>query len=163
MKFDPSRAASNYAEMPTDDLVRIAFIDGGYLDEAKDLAKAELSRRGVGPVTKSDLARVERVFEERQIARLENDYAGLEKIERFKSSFATVAFIAGSWVLLPIIPHADFDLWAVAVLMGWGVFTLIAVADSRQGETEKLIYGVLIPLGLLLISLMVRFVPVLVR
>lgn len=163
MKFDPNRAASNYAEMPTDDLVRIAFIDGGYLDEAKDLARAELSRRGVGSVTESDLARVERTVEERRIARLENDSAGLEKIERFNSSFATVAFIAGSWVLLPIIPHADFDLWVVAVLLGWGVFTLTAVADARKGEAEKFIYGVLVPLGLLLISLMVRFLPVLGR
>lgn len=163
MKFDPNRAASNYAEMPTDDLVRIAFIDGGYLDETKDLARAELSRRGVGSVTESDLARVERTVEERRIARLENDSAGLEKIERFNSSFATVAFIAGSWVLLPIIPHADFDLWVVAVLLGWGVFTLTAVADARKGEAEKFIYGVLVPLGLLLISLMVRFLPVLGR
>jgi hypothetical protein len=163
MQFDPDRAASHYAEMATDDLVRIAFIDAGYLDEAKDLARAELSRRGVGPVTESDVARVERVFEERQIARLENDSAGLEKIESFNSSFATVVFIASSWVLLPIIPHADFDLWVVAFLLGWGVFTLTAVADARKGETEKLIYGVLVPLGLLLISLMVRFVPVLVR
>lgn len=149
--------------MATDDLIHIAFIDAGYLDEAKHLARAELSRRGVGSVTTSDLARVERAFEERRIARLENDSAGLEKIERFNSSFATVAFIAGIWVLFPIIPHADFDLWVVAVLLGWGVFALAAIADARKGETEKLIYGVLVPLGLLLISLMVRFLPVLGR
>jgi hypothetical protein len=45
MHFDPKSAKETYSELPTDELVRIAFLDNGYVLEAKKLAEDELARR----------------------------------------------------------------------------------------------------------------------
>jgi hypothetical protein len=45
MQFDTEAAREAYSELPTDELVRIAYLEDHYVPEAKKLAEDELARR----------------------------------------------------------------------------------------------------------------------
>ncbi len=156
MNFDPEYAKILYAQKETDELVRIAFLEGEYLEEAKRLANDELVLRGQSVVGTNTIERVRAEMERQQVEKLEEQLQGLESEEDMPSWRRAIR----SW----LAPHRDILSWlafALAALcflnstLDWGLFALggrksegiallvlllwlVFVAPSRREFKERL-------------------------
>ena len=75
--FDPIAAQPAYAEKDTDELIRIAFFEPDFLPDAIDLARRELSSRGI---TGNDHDQVKRVENEVVEDRLDTERLASEPL-----------------------------------------------------------------------------------
>ncbi len=85
--FDPSEAAKTYKELPAEELALIAFVDPDYLPEAKQLAIAELDRRGLAGSNRDLIARAHRELEVRKQLRAAECFSS--RIERMHRDCST--------------------------------------------------------------------------
>jgi len=89
--FDATEVKKRYAAMSTEDLVSVAYIEEGYLPEAKAIALRELDKRGVPEGRDGLIARVRRESAERQEeieqARFVADEITRKQVDRFKMWF----------------------------------------------------------------------------
>jgi len=84
MQFDPKAAKEAYSELPTDELVRIAFLDNRYVAEAKKLAEDELGRRKF-PVDQRTLEQVRTRVERQRDETMERDLSSFETEDEMPS------------------------------------------------------------------------------
>jgi hypothetical protein len=135
MQFDPESAKFLYAQMESDELVRIAFLEVEYVDEARKLAKAELAQRGLGEVDDSTISRVRAELERQRTDELDGQLRGLESEDEIPSWRQSIRS--------KLAPHRDVLSWlaiALAVLFflnsvfDWGVFAL----DGRKSKAIAL-------------------------
>jgi hypothetical protein len=150
MKFDAETAAPMFAGMDSNDLIRIAFLDETYVSEAKELAKRELSKRGLADVSVETIEQVRKEFDARQAAKDEHDLRSLETEEgmrpwrisirsrlapyRRSLSIASIALIGFCW-LNSLVPWRLFALEArqwdgLGIL--FGLLWLMFVAPTRR-------------------------------
>jgi hypothetical protein len=131
MKFDPESAKAAYAQKESDELVRIAFLEGEYLEEAKRLAKGELARRGQSQVDSETVERVRADIERQRTEKLDAQLQGLESEDEIPSWRQAIR----SW----LAPHRDILSWLAFVLaalcvlnsaLDWGMFAL----DARKSK-----------------------------
>jgi hypothetical protein len=163
MEFDPQVAASRYAEMETDELVNIAFLDPNYLAEAKLLAKSELSRRGTTRIDDQFLNGVRSRIEEAKESRKQAEYDSLASMQRHTQKAREIFLIGALWVVAPLIPtflsndgHFEFDWMVAAMAAMWAIVSFFAVRNARSGRPRLLYLVVVIPASLLLLSIIFR-------
>jgi hypothetical protein len=114
MKFDPSSARPLYAQKETDELVRIAFLEEAYTDDAKSLAKEELALRGFDEGNTHEIERVRLETEQQRIKLEELQLGGLETEEGIPSWRQTVRLWA-----------APYRVWLTSLALGLGAFFLL--------------------------------------
>ena len=131
MHFDPESAADLYAQKDDDELVRIAFLEETYLEEAKELAKNELAQRGFRAIDQRTIERVRGDMEQQRLAKIDAEVQGLESEE-----------LIPSWrqaIRLNLAPHRNglsgLAIALIAALMlnstfGWSVLGM----DSRNSQ-----------------------------
>src|SRR5262245_2082780 len=102
--FDPAEAEKAYAEMQLAELVCIAYLDDGYLPEARSIATRELDRRGVPPDRAALIEQTRRELEERKQAAAREPEAIYERSERFKNWIAIFTGLAALWVMSFVAP-----------------------------------------------------------
>ena len=69
MQFDPKAAKAEFSRKEAEELVRIAFLEPDYLQEARGLAEQELAKRGIAGADRQLI--VKRLKEDMQDAETE--------------------------------------------------------------------------------------------
>jgi hypothetical protein len=143
--------------------VNIAYLDPGYLPEAKEIAVRELDRRGV----LGDMARlVDRARSEMEHRKHTTELAtheNIDKLRRWEWKIGGAVLIVALWSFALIAPtmletwkFSSID-WKVLALFGlWAFFTIKAINNYRSGQRGQLYLIVLIPALLFLLSLIYR-------
>jgi hypothetical protein len=139
MQFDPKSAAPLYAQTDTDDLIQIAFLDQDCVEEAKELAKAELANRGF-TATAKDIARAHLRMEEKKRETQEATLRSFESDDempgwrqKVRASLAPYRrALAGTILVL-------LALAGLNALLGWGFLNL----DARKSVGVALLVGLL--------------------
>lgn len=145
MKFDTSSARQLFAQKETDELVRIAFLDEAYIDDAKSLAKEELALRGFDEGDTHEIDRVRLETEQQRIELEELQLRGLETEEGIPSWRQTVRLRAApyrvglSWLALGL---AAF-FWLNS-FYSWGVFEIGGRRSEGIGLLVMLIWLLII-------------------
>jgi hypothetical protein len=140
MKFDPQSAEPIFARKDSDELIQIAFLEETYVEEARELARQELAKRGQLDISSETIERVRTDVEAQKAAAEEHNLRSLEIEEEIPAwrrvvrasiapyrqtiSFAAVALMAVFW-LNPIF-H-------------WGLLKL----DGRQSRSLALLIGLI--------------------
>ena len=162
MQFDPVSARSHYARKETDELIRIAYLETTFVDEAKALAREELSKRGIENVDAQTIERVRTRLESQDRASEEYDLETRSVADELLGNLHMAAAIGGLWLCALFLPDmlanpgdSNWTLGFLAVL--WGCFAVIAVRDALRGERKKLYLIVVVPLTLLIVSIAVRW------
>lgn len=145
MKFDPSSARQLYLQMETDELVRIAFLEEAYVDDAKLLAKEELALRGFDEHDTQEIDRVRLETQQQRIDLEELQLRGLETEEGISSWRQTARlWVAPYRVGLTLLALGLAGLFALNSVFSWGVFEI----GRRRSEG----------IGLLVMLVWVRFI-----
>jgi hypothetical protein len=150
MKFDPDSARPLFASKDQDELIRIAFLEDTFLDEAKNLAKQELARRGLSGMSSEMIERVRVDFEAQKVAKVERDLQGLEieegipiwrkavraRIAPYRQPITFAALMMMALFLLNSLCHWEFMSLNERQSNGVGVFVgllwLFFVAPTRK-------------------------------
>lgn len=162
--FDPVAAAETYADMETEELVRIAYLEPDYLPEAKALAMQELDKRGV-PANRESLIR--QVRDER-IERAD----ALERRREEKSQHADLlqyrivagTLIGGLWFVALLAPSllkewtTSRNVAGLILLGGWAIAIVGAVRKWRRGSRRQFYLVVLTPGVLFVLGVAIRWV-----
>ncbi|HEX3950071.1 MAG TPA: hypothetical protein VHW95_09500 [Steroidobacteraceae bacterium] len=137
MKFDASSAKQLFAQKETDELVRIAFLEEAYVDDAKSLAKEELALRSFDAGNTHEIDRVRLETEQQRIKLEELQLRGLEAEEAIPSWRQTVRRWAAPYRVgltsLALVLAGFFWLNSV---FSWGVF---AIGGRRSGGIGVLV------------------------
>jgi hypothetical protein len=125
MKFDPSSARPLFAQKETDELVRIAFLEEAYIDDAKSLAKEELALRGFDEGDTHEIERVRLETEQQQIKLEELQLGGLETEEGIPSWRQTVRLWAAPYRIgLTSLALGLVVFFLLNSVFSWGVFEI---------------------------------------
>jgi hypothetical protein len=162
--FDRDEAAKTYKELPTEELAHIAYVDEAYLAEAKELAVAELDRRGLSGQKEALIAAAHREMETRRQLREDSDNA----VHRPKSNtlwdeIIKVVFAVMIWVFAVNIPdeyirgRGFFDQSRVLLLIVWAALVILAVVDAKHGKRRDLHLFLTVPAVLFVGSLAFRW------
>ena len=141
MKFDASSARQLFAQKETDELVRIAFLEEAYIDDAKSLAKEELALRGFDEGDTHEIDRVRLETEQQRIELEELQLRGLETEEGIPSWRQTVRLRAApyrvglSWLALGLAAFFSLNSF-----YSWGVFEMAGRRSQGIGLLVMLIW-----------------------
>jgi hypothetical protein len=141
MKFDPSSARPLFAQKETDELVRIAFLEEAYTDDAKSLAKEELALRGFDEGDTNEIERVRLETEQERIKLEELQLAGLETEERIPSWRQTVRLWAAPYRIgLTSLALALAAFFLLNSFFSWGAFGIGGRRSQGIGLLVMLIW-----------------------
>jgi len=161
--FDPSEAAGAYAELQITDLVAIAYLDEGYLPEAKGLAVRELEKRGVAQKKDELIVQARADLEERRRWVEDARYAASANHDRIRQKISVFALIAILWIFALLTPafiadkRGSMDSVLILLGLGWAISVLVAIKRARDGN-RRLIYQVLVvPVVLAIVGAAIRF------
>jgi hypothetical protein len=164
LAFDPGAAAQTYADMDTEELVRIAYLEPDYVSEAKALALRELDKRGVPRDRKKLIRQVRDEIRDRARASESSNAKNLEQFQALKFRIAAGSLIGGLWVAALFAPTVLKDLnkssdGAGVVLLGvWAIAVVDAVRKARRGVRRQLYLVVIVPAILLVVGVAIRLV-----
>jgi len=156
--FDRSDAEQIYRDLSPEELVVIASTDSGYLPEARNLAIAELERRGLGASRDELTARGRREIEYRQQRRDEAEMVAHERRNKARETLGDVFLIMMLWTFAAVAPFGDFGSghspgWMEVALAGvWVFFVIDAIRKAMRGDRLRLYLVVIGPICLFLIS-----------
>jgi hypothetical protein len=137
MKFDPSSARQLFAQKETDELVRIAFLEEAFIDDAKSLAKEELALRGFDEGDTREIDRVRLETEQQRIKLEELQLRGLETEEGIPSWRQTVRLWAAPYrVGLTSLALGLAAFFSLNSVFSWGVFE---IGGRRSGGIGLLV------------------------
>jgi hypothetical protein len=88
--FDSTETAQTYSNLEVEELVRIAYLDPNYLEEAKMLAWKELDRRGIPKERSSLIEQMRLHFDHVRESTEAADYESVARIERLLGATADV-------------------------------------------------------------------------
>ena len=147
--FDPIAAAVAYAELDTVELVNIAYLDPGFLPEAKDLAVRELNKRGVLGEKEELIKTVRREMDFRAQAATQQQYENLGEMERFKQKTREVMLISGLWVFALIAPwqlpwKVTSVNWIVLLLFGFWLFYVVAAFRKYKNTGRRILFYIVV-------------------
>jgi hypothetical protein len=161
--FDPTEAAQAYADLETDELVRIAYLEPNYLPEAKAIAMRELSGRGVPENPSQLIEHVRLDCENRRHAEEMLTYHNMARMDRVKGQLHSVALIGATWIAALILPTTLTDWqtfsndWkALALASVWVFFAIDAIRRKSRGAPRRFYLIVVIPLALFAVGLAFR-------
>lgn len=138
MQFDPTAAKYAYAEKETDDLIRIAYSEEEYVDQAKQLARDELARRGFGRIDSEDIDRVRHTIEIWRREDQERDLRGLETDEEIPAWRQKIrSRLAPLRTALSVLALGVFCFFLINSLLGWNVFEL---GDRKSRAVALLVF-----------------------
>ena len=86
MNFDPETARPLYEQKDDEELIQIAYLESSYLQSAKDLARCELARRGLKPISKDRIEAARKDIEKLDSAIQEHELRTVESEEYNRSS-----------------------------------------------------------------------------
>jgi hypothetical protein len=139
MQFDPKSAAASFSEKDTDELVRIAFLEQDFTQEARELASAELANRGL-KITVQDIERVRLRLKEQKREVLEYTLRHLETDATMPAWRRRVrARMAPHRQVLSMVMLALMALAWLNELLEWGFMNL----SGRKSEGVALLVGLL--------------------
>ena len=139
MQFDSQSAINAFAQKDTQELIRIAFLEDTYVDDAKNVAKDELARRGVTSVTSEELECVRQEIEARKIAKEENDLRSIEMDQHLPSWRRTAKAWATPYrVPITISAVIGIALFGLNSYFEWGLLNL----DRNNSKAVALVIGI---------------------
>ena len=157
MHFDPNAAKPGFAQWDTNDLIRIAFLEPTYIDEAKELAKQELARRGLHEVDSQHIERVRIELEGREAALKQADLESSYNANRILDNLREGILVVALWGAALFAPDyladlkvSDWRIWFFGAI--WVVVAYRSIQDARQGKRWRLYAVVVVPLALLIVS-----------
>lgn len=157
--FDQRDAEKDYREKSAEDLAHIAWVDPGFLPEAKQLAAAELDRRGLAGNRDDLIERAKRELLERQELRQDADLAVHQRSAQWSDRLGIAAMVVLVWMFALIAPFQDFrtgsspDWVTVLLVIAWIGFAVDAVRRALHGERLRLYLFLVGPLVAMLASL----------
>ena len=156
MQFDPETATNLFAQMDDDELIRIAFLEDTYLEEAKDLAKKELAERGLGEISQSTIEKVRSSMSTQRHAEMDVELEGFEPEEGIPSWRRAIQVWLAPYrtalIVLTLVIMATFGLnWAfewgllgigrrksLALSIAIGLFSYLFIFPTREEAKDKL-------------------------
>ena len=141
MKFDASSARQLFARKETDELVRIAFLEEAYVDDAKSLAKEELALRGFDAGNTDEIDRVRLETEQQRIKLEELQLRGLETEKGIPSWRQAVRLRAAPHrVGLTSLALGLAGFFSLNSVFSWGVFEIGGRRSAGIGVLVMLIW-----------------------
>jgi hypothetical protein len=136
MKFDPQSAAPIFARKESDELIRIAFLEESYVEEAKELARRELARRGLSEISKEGIERVKTDVNARKAAAEEHNLRSLELDEAIPSWRRVArARVAPYRQILSLAALASLAVFGLSSMFEWELLNL----NSRHSRAFALL------------------------
>lgn len=162
--FDPVTAAQTYAEMETEELVRIAYLEPNYVPEAKALAMRELDKRGVSEDREGLIRQVRDENKERAEALELHRYEKAARWEDLELRLLGGMLIGSLWLGALLAPSIYED-WSrsgsaagFVLLAGWAIAVVYAVRKLLRGLRRPFYLVVVIPGGLFVVGVALRWI-----
>jgi hypothetical protein len=117
MQFDPKAAKAEFSRKEAEELVRIAFLEPDYLQEARSLAEQELAKRGIAGADRQLI--VKRLKEDMQDAETER-WENASFAYEIPSPLLNLTFAQKRWIsaILGVLPA----IAVASVKLGWNLF-----------------------------------------
>jgi hypothetical protein len=144
MQFDSETAQALYAGKDSDELIRIAFLESDFIEEAKALARLELARRGMVRVASSEIERVRAAVEQETRAKADEVLSMLESEDDMSPERRLwLGILAPYRKVLQAIALLIMAFFGLNALFDWGLFGLSSKQSASIATLIALFVGIL--------------------
>jgi hypothetical protein len=164
LAFDPVAAAHAYAEMETEELIRIAYLEPDYVPEAKALVLRELDMRGIPENRKNLIRQVRDEIRDRARASERLTAKNLKQGQALKFRLAAGSLICALWFAALFAPwmlkkwSSSTDGAGLFLLGVWAIAVVDAIRKLRRGLRRQFHFVVVVPCALLVVGVTIWLV-----